>query len=43
MEYDDENPLVVDLFEEECLKHGAVPDMRRYFPNRTEFKTKLPG
>ena len=43
VEYDDEAPLVLDLFEEECLKHGAVPDMRRYFPNRTEFKTKQPG
>ena len=43
VEYDDENPLVLDLFEEDCLKHGAMPDMRRYFPNRTEFKIQLPN
>ena len=42
VEYEDENPLVLDLFEEECLKRGARPDMRRYFPGRTEFKAKLP-
>jgi hypothetical protein len=43
VEYDDENPLVLDLFEEECLKHDAVPDMRRYFPNRSDFKLNLPA
>ncbi|MEK9658437.1 MAG: cupin domain-containing protein [Chloroflexota bacterium] len=42
VEYDDENPLVLDMFEEECLKHGATPNMRRYFPNRKQFKVKLP-
>ena len=42
VEYEDENPLVLDLFEEECLKRGARPDMRRYFPARTQFKTALP-
>jgi mannose-6-phosphate isomerase-like protein (cupin superfamily) len=42
VEYDDENPLVLDMFEEECLKHGATPDMRRYFPKRTQFKVSLP-
>ena len=42
VEYEDENPLVLDLFEEECLKRGARPDMRRYFPGRTEFKAQLP-
>jgi hypothetical protein len=29
------------MFEEDCLKHGATPDMRRYFPNRKDFKVKL--
>ena len=43
IEYEDENPLVLDLFEEECLKHNAMPDMRRFFPGRVAFKAKLPG
>jgi hypothetical protein len=43
IEYEDENPLVLDLFEEECIKHGAMPDMRRFFPGRTAFKAKMPG
>jgi mannose-6-phosphate isomerase-like protein (cupin superfamily) len=43
VEYQDENPLVLDLFEEDCLKHGAMPDMRRYFPNRTSYKVTLPS
>jgi mannose-6-phosphate isomerase-like protein (cupin superfamily) len=42
VEYDDENPLVLDMFEEECLKHGATPNMRRYFPKRKQFKVTLP-
>ena len=42
VEYDDENPMVLDMFEEDCLKHGATPDMRRYFPNRKSFNVKLP-
>ncbi len=42
VEYEDENPLVLDLFEEECLKRGARPDMRRYFPGRTQFTVALP-
>ena len=42
VEYDDEAPLVLDLFEEDCLRHGAVPDMRRFFPGREEFKVQLP-
>ena len=42
VEYEDEAPAILDLFEEECAKHGATPDMRRFFPWRTEFKSKLP-
>jgi len=41
VEYEDENPIVLDMFEEDCLKHGAVPTMRSYFPGRKEFKTNL--
>ena len=41
VEYDDENPMVLDIFEEDCLKHGAAPAMRQYFPNRKGFKVKL--
>ena len=41
VEYNDEAPLVLDLFEEDCLRHGAVPDMRRFFPGREEFKVQL--
>ncbi|MDA1173274.1 MAG: cupin domain-containing protein [Chloroflexi bacterium] len=43
VEYDDENPIVLDMFEEDCIKHGATPDMRRYFPERTEYKVTLPA
>ena len=43
IEYDDEAPEVLDLFEEECLKHGATPDMRRFFPSRKDFKHELPA
>jgi len=42
VEYEDEDPAILDLFEEECAKHGATPDMRRFFSWRTEFKSKLP-
>ncbi len=42
IEYADEDPMILDLFEEECLKHNAKPDMRRYFPDRTKFKHALP-
>jgi mannose-6-phosphate isomerase-like protein (cupin superfamily) len=42
VEYGDENPDILNWFEEDCLRHGAKPDMRRYFPNRTEFKVALP-
>lgn len=43
MEYENEAPMVLDLFEEDCLRHGAMPDMRRYFPGRTAFKVELPN
>ena len=43
VEYDDENPMVLDMFEEDCLKHGAAPDMRRYFPSREQFTVNLPS
>jgi len=41
VEYPDENPMVLDMFEEDCLKHGAMPAMRSYFPNRKQFHVKL--
>lgn len=43
VEYEDENAMVLDMFEEECLKHGATPNMRNWFPNRKTFGVKLPG
>jgi len=43
VEYEDENPLVLDMFEEDCVNNGAMPDMRRYFPGRSEFKAALPS
>ena len=43
IEYDDEAPEVLDLFEEECLKNGATPNMRRFFPSRKNFKHELPA
>ena len=41
VEYEDEAPMILDLFEEECLKHGAKPNMRRFPPGRTDFKHTL--
>ena len=43
IEYEDEDPMILDLFEEECLKHQAMPDMRRFFAHRKRFKVKLPA
>jgi hypothetical protein len=43
VEYEDEHPMVLDRFEEECLKHGATPEMRGYFPGRKEFAGTLVG
>ena len=43
VEYEDENPIVLNMFEEDCIKNGAMPDMRRYFPGRTEYKVTLPA
>ncbi len=42
IEYHLEDPAVLDEFEEECVKHGAMPHMRKFFPNRTQFKHDLP-
>lgn len=38
VEYEDENRWVLDLFEEECRKHGAEPNMRDWFPSREDFR-----
>ncbi|MCH7608947.1 MAG: hypothetical protein IIC94_10365, partial [Chloroflexi bacterium] len=43
IEYEIEDPAVLDEFEEECLKHGATPQMRGFFPDRKSFKVKLPA
>ncbi len=43
IEYEIEDPAVLDEFEAECLKHGAVPQMRGFFPNRKRFTVKLPA
>ncbi|MCH8200136.1 MAG: cupin domain-containing protein [Chloroflexi bacterium] len=43
IEYEIENPAVLDEFEEECLKHGATPQMRGFFPDRKSFTVKLPA
>jgi hypothetical protein len=41
IEYHNEHPSILDLFEEECLKHNATPAMRPFFPDRTDFKSDL--
>ena len=43
IEYEIEDPAVLDEFEEECLKHGAAPAMRGFFPDRKRFPVKLPA
>ena len=43
IEYEIEDPAVLDEFEEECLKNGATPQMRGFFPDRKSFKVKLPA
>ena len=43
IEYEIEDPGVLDEFEEECLKHGAAPAMRGFFPDRKRFPVKLPA
>ena len=43
IEYEIEDPAVLDEFEEECLKHGAAPQMRGFFPDRKRFTVKLPA
>ena len=43
IEYEIEDPTVLDEFEEECLKHGAAPQMRGFFPGRKSFTVKLPA
>ncbi len=42
IEYTKEHPSILDRFEEECLKHNAMPNMRQFFPDRTEYKVTLP-
>jgi oxalate decarboxylase/phosphoglucose isomerase-like protein (cupin superfamily) len=42
IEYEIEDPAVLDEFEAECLKHGAIPQMRRFFPERKQFTHQLP-
>ncbi len=43
IEYEIEDPGVLDEFEEECLKHGAAPAMRGFFPDRKSFPVELPA
>lgn len=43
IEYDIEDPVVLDEFEAECLKHDAMPQMRKFFPARTSFAVELPA
>jgi quercetin dioxygenase-like cupin family protein len=43
IEYEIEDPAVLDEFEEECIKNGAEPQMRGFFPQRSSFTVKLPG
>ena len=43
IEYHNEDPMILDLFEEECLKHDAMPVMRDFFPDRKGFKVTLPS
>ncbi len=34
IEFEDEDPAILDLFSEECAKRGASVDMARFFPGR---------
>ena len=34
MEYDDEDPRVLQIFKEECAKSGAQVDMGRFFKKK---------
>jgi len=43
IEYDVEDPAVLDEFEAEVIKNGARPDMRGFFPCRTQFKVEVPA
>ncbi len=41
IEYSFEDPTVLDEFEEECIKNGAKPQMRDFFPSRTSFTVSI--
>ena len=43
IEYDFEDPAVLDEFEEEVVKNGATPGMRGFFPGRTKYNVKIPA
>ena len=43
IEYEIEDPAVLDEFEDECLKNNATPQMRSFFPARKSFTVKLPA